>query len=398
MKNISFLVELLERDSIAEHVTSISLKDDPNRIYLNTSNKLQTSRENVLYTNVPGYLRISFSQNGQKRLEKSVATFESSYIDLKKYDNLDHLLKSKLSPKRVSRLRAYKRTLEKVFPIQYQYYYGEIQDHTYEKLMDTLKRMINTRFDEKQMQYMGLFEWNRFKEHGKELIRKKKASLIVIYNDDEPIHISFNYIWKELVFGCVRSYNIDYSKFYLGYIDIMIQLQWCFENGFEIYDLLRENMEYKLRFADQTYLYACHVVFAERGALSKVSAFISWLALSLKFDVYYPFMSVLRTIYHRIPFMPKRKKKQIQLMYQLEKLSKEQWARTDKGKFSQIQINSVNQPHGKRAVYHFLYLSKEKLEHLKIYTSLDDEHTIILECPNNLGKVTFKNRVEKHGK
>ncbi|WP_108244247.1 GNAT family N-acetyltransferase [Muricauda brasiliensis] len=398
MKNVSFLAELLEKDSITEHVRSISLKDDPSKVYLSTTDKLGPSRENVLYTDVPGYLNISFAQNGQKKWEKSVATFEGSYIDLKKYNDLDHLLKSKLSSKRVSRLRAYKRTLEKVFPIDYQYYYGEIQDRIYEKLMNTLKRMVTTRFDEKQMNHMALTEWDRFKELGKGLIREKKASLIVIYHGDEPIHISFNYIWKQLVFGYVRGFNIDYSKFYLGYIDIMIQLQWCFEMGFEIYDLLRENMEYKLRFADHTYLYACHIVVAKQVPFSIISPLITWLLLSLKFDIYYPFMSRLRAIYHRIPFLPKRKKRRIQLFYHLEKLDKEQWAKMDKERFSQTGINSLNETYGKRAVYHFLYLSKEKLEHLKIYTSLEDEHSIILECPNSLGKVIFKNRVEKHGK
>ena len=398
MKNVSFLAELLEKDTIAEHVTSISLKDDPSRVYLNTDDEPESSGENVLYTDVPGYLNVSFAQNGQKKLEKSVATFEGSYIDLKKYNNLDHFLKSKLSPKRVSRLKAYKRTLEKVFPIDYQYYYGEIQDRTYEKLMNNLKRMITTRFNEKQMHHMALTEWDRFKELGKELIREKKASLIVIYHGDEPIHISFNYIWKQLVFGYVRGFNIDYSKFYLGYIDIMIQLQWCFEMGFEIYDLLRENMEYKLRFADHTYLYACHIVVAKPRPFSMVSPLLTWLSLSLKFDMYYPFMSRLRAIYHRIPFLPKRKEKRIQPLYQLEKLDKEQWAKMDKEKFSRIQIASLKQPYGKRAVYHFLYLSKEQLEHIKLYISLDDERTIILECPNSLGKIIFKNRAEKHGK
>ena len=71
MKNVSFLAELLEKDTIADHVRSISLKDDPSKVYLSTTDKLGPSRENVLYNDVPGYLNVSFAQNGQKKLEKS---------------------------------------------------------------------------------------------------------------------------------------------------------------------------------------------------------------------------------------------------------------------------------------------------------------------------------------
>lgn len=389
IKKTSFLEALLEKGTIGEHACSITLKNGSNSVFQTSPESMSRSRQSThIYTDVPDYMNVSFFQNDSGAYKKSVATFEGSYIDLSKYEDLHHFLKTKLSPKRVSKLRAYKRTLEQVFSIEYQYYYGTIDDSTYDQLMSSLKRMISKRFNERQLEHMALTEWDTFEEQGKKLIQEKRAALIVIYHKDRPIHISFNYIWEKLVFGYVRGFDIDYSKFYLGYIDIMLQLDWCFKHQFKIYDLLRENLTYKLRFADYTYLYRTHIVCTQKPIYKNLTALLSWLSLSLKFDVYYPGIGKLKGLYHKIPFLPKGQRT-IKPLYHFEDVLEEERTRIEKQQLEPIKIDSGHKDNLKRAAYHFLYISKDKLENLEVYREVGNSDSFFMVGTKKMKKVRF---------
>lgn len=396
-QKISFLEELLEKGCIDEHVSSISLKNSSNKIHHSTVEpKFWASQDTLIYTDVPGYMRVSFFGQETNKNEKSVATFEGSYIDLGRYTDIDQFLKAKLSSKRISRLKAYKRNLERVFPITYNYYYGNIDDTTYGQLMDSLKSMITKRFHEKELEHLALMEWDKFKENGRKLIQEKKAAIIVIQHGDHPIHISFNYVWEKLVFGYVRGFDVDYSKFYLGYIDILLQLDWCFKNQFKIYDLLRENMEYKLRFADCTYLYRTHIVYPQKPVYKKVASLKQWLSISLEFDVYYPVIDKLKGIYRKIPFLPKRRR-QIKSLYYLDEVSGEERSKLEQGTYQTVNLYSNPQIYLKRAAYHFLYLSKDNLENLKVYRDPVTPNIFYLKGLKTMKKVHFNQSETRNG-
>ncbi len=60
-----------------------------------------------------------------------------------------------------------------------------------------------------------------------------------MYHDKNPISIGLNLINGKLIYRYIKAYDVDYSKFYIGLIDIVKQLEWCFERKFEIFDLLK---------------------------------------------------------------------------------------------------------------------------------------------------------------
>lgn len=79
---------------------------------------------------------------------------------------------------------------------------------------------------------------------------EKEASLYVIYNENRPIDICLNYHVAGVYVNKIRSYDIDYSKFRVGYIDIIKQLEWCLENNYAIFDLMRGDLRYKREFCN----------------------------------------------------------------------------------------------------------------------------------------------------
>lgn len=391
MKKFSFLEELLEKGTIGDLVDSIGIHGGQQAIYKSASqDKSLVWDQAFVCTDVPDYMNVAFSANGNDSFEKSVATFEGSYIDLARYKDLDAFLRAKLSPKRISRLKAYKRTLERVFPITYQYYYGSISDKAYDLLMDSLKGMITKRFREKKMEHLALNEWEGFKANGKKLIQEKKGALIVIMHDDRPIHISFNYVWEKVVFGFVRGFDVDYSKFYLGYIDILIQLEWCFSQNFHIYDLLRENLEYKLRFADHTYLYRSHIVFPKQPIFKWTTPLLHWLSLSLTFDVYYPALSKLRNLYHWMPLLPKRPEQRANVQYYFEEVSESERSNLTEDAMEPVNLEQETTNFLKRATYHFLYTTKDTLEDISVYRDLKNPHIFIIKGRKVMKKIVLR--------
>lgn len=392
MKNYSFLEELLILGNIKDHCNSIDIGPHLRTIPILSGDATPAKAGEVRsYWDLPDYMKVAFHGLRGKEFERSVALYEGSYIELGKYRDLDHFLKQKLSSNRRSKIRATKRNLERIFPIEYGYYYGaELPDSTYDKLMDSLKAMISVRFEEKGMDHVALGDWDNFRKRGKKLIADKKAALIVIYSDGAPIHISFNYVWEKMVFGYVRGFDLDYSKFYLGFIDILIQFEWCFKNQFQIYDLLRGNLDYKLMFADATYLYRAHYIVPsiKRNPLG----LLPWIKCSLKFDVYYSIKGKLADLYHSLPFSPKRDRDKI-IAYQLDEPTVEESMQLEKNQMSKVPLEPEPREYLKRAAYHFLYSSKTPKKELEVYGLPGQRDIYFFKGNGQIKKVRFTDSI-----
>ncbi len=61
------------------------------------------------------------------------------------------------------------------------------------------------------------------------LILEKKASLFVIYNKETPMAITYNYHTEDTLIDAITVFDIDYSKFNIGYVNNLKLLNWCFD-------------------------------------------------------------------------------------------------------------------------------------------------------------------------
>ena len=180
---------------------------------------------------------------------------------------IDQFLEKQFKSKKRSIIRRYINRLEKCLTIRYKIYWGDIEELTYELLMATLQKMISKRFDEKGEHHQEMKRWDELKQRTFSQIKKKQASLFVIYDDGLPIEISLNYHLGEVLFSSISSYDMDYSKFGLGHVEIYKQLEWCLQNGYHTFEMGVGGMDYKARWSNYIYQFE-HVVLHQDTTLT----------------------------------------------------------------------------------------------------------------------------------
>jgi hypothetical protein len=104
-------------------------------------------------------------------------------------------------------------------------------------LFRSLKVMLERRFDQKKVVNGNIDKLQEYEAAVYPLLLKKKAFIFVIYDGDKPIDIAFNFLFQNTVYSYTSGFDIDYSKFNLGMIDMIKHLEWCFENGYKQMDL-----------------------------------------------------------------------------------------------------------------------------------------------------------------
>lgn len=249
-KSVIFDSVYFEKKTECTIINKVYLKNSPeNIIYAHESSGNNSKSGIHILEDVPSYVNLELHENynGYNILKSNVLGF---YVNLEGYSDVQEYLKTQMGAKSRSRLRGLVNRLEKCFDITYKIYFGEISKEDYELLFAYLKKFIEERFSQRGDKHQAMKEWNLYKERTFEMIWKKEASLYVIYNENRPIDICLNYHVAGVYVNKIRSYDIDYSKFRVGYIDIIKQLEWCLENNYTIFDLMRGDLRYKREFCN----------------------------------------------------------------------------------------------------------------------------------------------------
>lgn len=198
--------------------------------------------------------------------------FSGFLANLEGYQEIEGYMDAQFGAKSRSKMRSYLRRLETCFNIQYKIHYGEITTDEFQFLFDRCRLMIQQRFAQRGDTHESLKDWDLIKKTAYSLILEKKASLFVISHDENPIDICFNYHHQNVMNNYIRSYDIAYSKFRLGYIDILKQLEWCFKNDHKIFDLGRGDLDYKRRWCNVVYDFEHHVFYHKNNLRKKIVA------------------------------------------------------------------------------------------------------------------------------
>ena len=195
-------------------------------------------------------------------------------VNLSDFSNVDDYMKFKMSSKGRKNIRSCLRRLETCFNIRYQMYFGEITLSNYQYLFEKLHSFIIHRFEERGDKHEALNHWDILKKNTYSMIHEKKASLFVIYNGDIPIDICLNYHHQNILDNAIVSFDINYSKFRLGYIDILKQLEWCFENGVEIFDMGIGDFDIKRSWSNEIYDFETQIIYNNSRITLKMKAFV----------------------------------------------------------------------------------------------------------------------------
>lgn len=229
------------------------------------SNRLEASPAAIVFRDVPGYFNVDRTSLSDHIALIQVPTQAGYYVDLGRFENFDSYFNETLGAKSRSNLRRHKNRLETCFEITYRTYFGEIELTEYHRLFEELRKLLVRRFAEKQeynyeLQYLGDFQ-----EVVYDMILARKANIFVIYHGTKPISIRINMFKNDVAFYIISGYDIEYSKFHLGFLDMALNIEWMFKMKFQIYDLLKGYGYYKKKWTHASYACQNYYLYNSSG-------------------------------------------------------------------------------------------------------------------------------------
>lgn len=371
MKN-NFTFDFFAKSIIYRYYSNIH-NNTTSEDYYNKDNEDGMSLNDVtIVRNVPPYF--------DAKLKTSFNCFKIYYragflANLKGYLDLEDYMKVQLKPKSRSSIRGRLRRLETCFPIQYKMYFGEISRADYDFLFKKLREMIERRFFQRGSTHQSIEHWDYIRKNVFNLILEKKASLFVIYDSNKPIDICLNYHHQNIFRSYIGAYDIDYSKFRLGYVDIWKRLEWCFQNNHLIFDLSYGDLAYKRTWCNTVYKFEQHIIYTKRHHYQKIKATIITILLRLKW-----FLERKKALlsYSLIRFKFK-KTNTVKINEELVFLT-EDISTIDLNTFAltEIDINNNKYAFLRKPVYDFQYTNFKRSNVVNIYKLKDHQNTYII--------------------
>ena len=339
---------------------------------------------NVLVINdVPPYFKVDVRQSSGLEFI-SIRKYKGFLVDLAGYNNFEGYLNEQFSSRTRSKLRSNKRRLETCFNIQYKIYHGEIGEEECALLFDRARLLIEKRFAKKGERHEALRYWTSITENAHRLITSKKASLFVIYDDENPVDICYNFHYENIINHMVRSFDIDYSKFRLGHIDLYYQLEWCIKNGYRVFDFSRGDLFYKREWGNLEYWFTCHLLYPKNNFLLKITAY-SWAR-------FYELKEYLKE--KKVDVIVKRARNIFKAKPVSEKNTEDvNWAQNTVSELPKkeflIEIDDERDIPGslRKPVYDFLYASLESFNKIRIYKTITAPQTYYVSGSKNKVKI-----------
>lgn len=372
-KSITFLKAFLTKNGLPPIYHEII--DDNKAFNSNIERDTDSIQEKrvLLVKDFPDYLNIRIRKKPNQKLKK-VKTLKGHLIELKTFNSISEYLNRNFSSKSRSNLRRYNNRLEACFNIKYVSYYGNIEKQKYDSLFVALKDLLIKRFNEKKETNYELQYLDEFHDIVYPLILNKKANLFVIYDGDVPISIRVNMFKQTHAFYILSGYDIDYSKFHLGSIDMLKNIEWCINKDFEVYDLLKGYDYYKSKWATKSHNYYNHIIYNTNLASTNLIGIFVYNKEKFKYKIYNSLkINQLKLKYKKIKksIFGNNKKASVLLSNFIANNNIEK---------TLINIQENNEyAILKRPLYNFLFLTNQSINDIKISKLKNSSNKFLLE-------------------
>ncbi|GGK28929.1 hypothetical protein GCM10007962_23940 [Yeosuana aromativorans] len=379
------------------------IKDKKFPIYFNTGknqtnglsyslNILEAANFNnkvLLIMDVPDYIETSPIINTSLKLKK-VRQYKGYLANLKGFSNYEAYIGRNFSSKSRSRILKYKKKLECCFNIKYETYFGEnITKYEYEHIFQRFKELLKKQEDDKQIINQALFpkNWEYLYELIFPMILKKKAALIVIYDDNVPISITLSYVGKNIFSNSLMTFDSDYSKFHVGLIDIIMRFQFCIKEKINLCDFSKGDHDYKIRWGNTIYNFEYHIIYNSKSIVSLITASI----VIFKFRIIQFLRDInIHTLFHKTIYFLKGHNNHINKTetYKITALNE-----VDNNlKLNEIDFRNPRYSFLKGTIYDFLYTSSESINDIKVLSVNDNlKETFLIIGKHRKGKIVSKN-------
>lgn len=364
-------------DFLNECCNQISIENSEEIVWRNPLLEQIPLHKNVLYVlkNVPSYLAFSYKLDTGKKIRKNQSV-DGYAIRLTDFLSLEQYVKQHFSTNTRGNILRSLRRLENSFEITYQRFYGEIESKKLSYLLNALKEMVITRFQERNDESDDLKNWGQLESNLEILINARKASIFTISHEHRPIAISICYHYGKTIFYNTPSYDINYSKFSLGNIMLYKQLEWGFANQYKFFDMGWGKMDYKIRWCNYISPLQNHVVYPNKSIPAYLLSI--WEGHKTRLNYY------LR----RPKKLPQRKGNKVA---KIKTYDFEDFGEIDGNKKEYLPVNVKMEldPHLKSMLIDFIYRYKEHYSDVMLYKSTDNPSFYIIQGKKCTKKVMF---------
>ena len=341
-------------------------------------NKVKDYKNKVfLIYDVPSYFNVKeIAENFiSLRLYKSLQ-YPGFLINLDKYSTIEEYMLSTFGKSSRMKLRKYYKRLEVSFQISSKMYFGNIEKKEYDFLFEHFMSLLIKRYSKKEISYNNMHpkEWGFYKDVAYPLILEKKASLFVVYDEEQPIAITYSYHSDGTILDTITVFDIDYKKFNLGYVNNLKLIEWCLKNNIKKLDFSKGYFDYKKRLGNLKYDFEYHIYYDSSSNTSRFLAFL--------IKTYFDTKSYLRNKkinekFHRITYWLKNKnsRKKKDLIYEFSNVEKEY----RQEEMAKIDINSGESNLLKKIVFDFLYLKNESIKDVQISKVINENAKYLIE-------------------
>lgn len=389
VKTLDFIKIFLEQRVAFKYYDSITNGLVNNAHSINKSRKHKTTTHCYSVFDVPSYLSTKANQ-GQSIIHRN--TFKGSLINLKNYKDFEDYMGIKFTAKRRGQLKTYEKRLHKAFNITHEIVYGSISERKYNYLFDRFYTMLETRFIEKEMKNDEIPQWEYYRKVMYDLIQNKNAFLSVFYHNTTPISMSLNVIQGSVIYGYMKSHDINFSKFSLGFLDLKKVIHWGFQNNFEVFDFLKGKYDYKSKWVDTEYYFQKQIIYNPKSL--KSTGIAKLIALEIK--SFYFFIKLLKLIQ-----IDKLYKKYTSLKYLQGTRKKIKDLKTIKSRENKVlsediftndtllKIDIADNLYLKKPAYDFLYSENEHIESIAVYKVIKAHETYIIKGAKKMQKIKY---------
>ncbi|GGX27005.1 GNAT family N-acetyltransferase [Aquimarina muelleri] len=359
-------VECFEKE---ESIVNPDYKDD----FDNASNTIYS----VFF--IPNYLKPIFGKDTFK-IKKITQFFKGYAIFLEGFVSANAYIKYRFRSNAKGIRRKINR-LESCFNISYKTYYGEIKQEEYNFLMNTLEEMLVKRFEQRNDVSQSLLSWDHYKNIYFSLINEKRASMFVVYDRNKPIVVSLNHHFYKRLFSAISSYDIDYSKFSLGSLEIYKKLDWCITNDYKSYEMGMGDLTYKREWSNHIYNFEHQIMYPKNNSIATLYANLEYMKAFAK-------EMIFKIAYVRYKeYKTKRKKNDntIDVKYEAFPIEKVHYSK----EHPVVDFNNDDYVFLRNIVFDFLYSSIENVSDVKVLEVSEKQKTYIIAGKSKMQKIVF---------
>jgi hypothetical protein len=330
-----------------------------------------------LIYDVPDYFNVNedTSKTSNRLGLKKVFQYNGYLMNYSDFKTPDEYIKNQFSKnnKRYVRWSHIKR-LEECFDISYEFIYGDVTDEKYEFIFNHFYRLLNIRFDDKNIDYHHLKDtkWMFYKDVILPLIRTKQASFLVIYNEGIPVGVNLNYHSENTLFKAITVFDVDYYKFSIGKLSVLKLMDWCFENNYKYSDFSKGYFDYKEIWSNTCYGFNYHILYDKKSIAAVIIA--NAIEKMYKLKLYLREKNYNHK-YRKLIYKLKRKKETTEPIDTFEIKEINDFIKTEN--YSSIDIKDKNHHHLLKHVYSFLFTNPEPIGNLNFYKDKNNKSYVI---------------------